>query len=832
MSKPSICFISNELYPLGPGGIGRMMYNFARQNADDGFPAELHFLVPPDLANSADARARLHHAYDGLAEVHVASPLHEVPDHTAHLMDRASLVPWSLDLMWSTSYRYFRELQAIEARRGKPFDIIEFPDFGGWALASVEAKRAGLAFENTTLAARLHSTQGVISRAERFFDPSHWNGILMDAEAHLLRHADVIIGHEQFVVDHNKAHYNLAKEWDGKTVLEFPAVLLDDVEKTVTTDLGTAAGPDTDFIFSSRLQRFKRPDIFVRAAIAFAERHPEHRGVFRLVSYGWDAPYIDWMMGLVPDHMHDKIQFITQADAQERAAWLAQSVVVVPSDYESLCLFAYESSVMGASVILNRTCGVFGQGSRWHETDNCLMFDGSVDGLVTSMEEALTWIPKSRVDLTPDQPYWESHTSKITAQTVKPTQVKVVGFGYKTTGEIERHIESLTLLDATLDHGFASICLMLPQALCPKDSPLALAAAARGWDVVLTSGLEECPEMLRKRLCEIEAEAIILCPPDYALRAEFVHRSSAALTRNAACDIVGGHLEEIDRDTGAAATLRCFSGEMPSHALLSSRIAPVCSAIRKTVFETRAFDPRACAQWFEVFIRDCALDQISMLIVPDVIASIEGAAAAKLETSRKLSSGIVDQVGLKARLPSRLLAIEPRLPGAETATRNIALPSRALFAAEPVATDTPTDAISYNESHQGLMVQPRDARVPTLAQLTGPAGRIASLTVQVFNAQAQNDGAEVAIAVVPKSASAHDIEALLELRGRLPRGYACGNWTWVAPHETCTLSLNTRGASTGKDRIILISRLISGASKDNAQIIFRGIETCPEANLF
>jgi hypothetical protein len=102
----------------------------------------------------------------------------------------------------------------------------------------------------------------------------------------------------------------------------------------------------------------------------------------------------------------------------------------------------------------------------------------------------------------------------------------------------------------------------------------------------------------------------------------------------------------------------------------------------------------------------------------------------------------------------------------------------------------------------------------------------------VFNAQAQNDGAEVAIAVVPKSASAQDIEALLELRGRLPRGYACGNWTWVAPHETCTLSLNTRGASTGKDRIILISRLISGASKDNAQIIFRGIETCPEANLF
>lgn len=389
---PSICFVTNELYPLRKGGIGRMLFNFARQNAATGAPAEIHFLVPPDLVSEPGEETRLRDALGDMAQLHIATPLYMLPDAEAHLFDRGSFNPWTLELMQSTSYRYYRALLDIEHRRGVPFSFIEFPDFGGWGLASVEAKRAGLAFRDTAITARLHSTQGLISRSERFYESSHWNGMLMDAERHLLAHADLIVGHVQSIIDQNAEHYDLAERWTGRTVLEFPPILLEEDEANAVAPEEDAA-PCEDFIFSSRLQPFKRPDIFVRAAVAFLEKHPEHTGNFRLVSYGWDRRYIDWLHDLVPVRFRSRVTFIDNANEAERSAYLARSVVVVPSDYESLCLFAFESAQMGRPVILNGRCSAFGENPRWSDGENCLLFDGTVSDLVRAMEQARTMAP-------------------------------------------------------------------------------------------------------------------------------------------------------------------------------------------------------------------------------------------------------------------------------------------------------------------------------------------------------------------------------------------------------------------------------------------------------
>src|SRR5690606_16022412 len=150
MPKPAICFVTNELYPLGPGGIGRMLHNFARHNEAMGAPAEIHFLVPPELlASRPDASMLLAGTFDGLAQVHVCPDLASRPDLLPQLPSRAGAHPWTLEWHQAESYRYYQGLLAAGRRRGAPFDIIEFPDFGGWAVASIEAKRAGLAFAQT-----------------------------------------------------------------------------------------------------------------------------------------------------------------------------------------------------------------------------------------------------------------------------------------------------------------------------------------------------------------------------------------------------------------------------------------------------------------------------------------------------------------------------------------------------------------------------------------------------------------------------------------------------------------------------------------------------------
>src|SRR3954453_8839318 len=178
--KTAICFVTNELYPLGPGGIGRMLYNFAKHNEDIGLPADIHFLVPQALLSlRPDARDLLDSAFERIATIHVCPDLRSTPTPIAQLLARAQEHPWTSEWLFGNSYHYYLGLRTAEEARGAPFDIIEFPDFGGWGVASVEAKRAGLAFPDTLITARIHSTQGLLYSVERFaHDPGHWAGIM------------------------------------------------------------------------------------------------------------------------------------------------------------------------------------------------------------------------------------------------------------------------------------------------------------------------------------------------------------------------------------------------------------------------------------------------------------------------------------------------------------------------------------------------------------------------------------------------------------------------------------------------------------------------------
>jgi hypothetical protein len=196
----SVCFVTNELYPLKPGGIGRLMYNFAIDNLEAPSPTDLHYLLPADARDQADA---IREAYADLATVHFCSDelssLGEFGQYLRQLGDSGDPdVPRSsnLDEHFLKSLKYYSGLLAAQAAAGIEFDIIEFPDFGGWAVAAQAAKKAGLAFTNTVIAVRLHSTFGLITLAERYYHrPSLWLSAIWDMERMTMQDADLVVGH-------------------------------------------------------------------------------------------------------------------------------------------------------------------------------------------------------------------------------------------------------------------------------------------------------------------------------------------------------------------------------------------------------------------------------------------------------------------------------------------------------------------------------------------------------------------------------------------------------------------------------------------------------------
>lgn len=836
--KPRICFVTNELYPLGPGGIGRMLYNFARHNERMNAPAELFYLVAPELVSNGSDFARLDDALGEHATVMVAPRLTDIPYAFAGVLERAASHPWSLEQLLATSYSYYVGLLEAERAAGGPFDIIEFPDFGGWGFASIEAKRAGLAFGSTILSARLHSTRGMIIRAETYEHPSIWNGIVCDAERHLLAHADLVVGHVQSIIDANAENYQLSERWRGRSHLEFPPIMLERHELVETTR-HDAVGEDTDFIFSSRLQRFKRPDIFVRAAIAFLEKHPRHRGMFRLVSYGWDKAYIAWMQSLVPPALSDRIVFVFDAKPEHRAELLGRSVVVIPSDYESLCLFAFEAVEIGCKVILNRVCQAFGSNPRWRDGQNCLMFDGSVADLVRVMEESIGWRPTGGVDVAPDSPYWLK--PEVLAAKAEPVAadaratLSVVCLASEITAELEEQIARAVFLERALDleSGRDEIVFLLPGARYDADGVLAERIRARGWGMQLTSGHEECPEMLRARLTALDRDCVLLWRSGFDIYPDFIARGLAAMARDPQLSIFGGCLEVVDPVSGQVESLRAFGGEMPSLALVSGRIAPPISIIRRALLERTNFDPRTGRFWFEEFTRRMALKRESIVSAPVFAAAMDGPKSLHPETSPRLNAGVMDSFGLAHDLAPRLIGVPVRQLASEVEHGAIPQPREMLMSARrllPRVVVHSFDPVHYAADRDGLLVHPVENEPVTVAEIIGPGARLSRFDITAHNASAENAGIEAAVARVPRETAIEDVLATLERPDSLPTGFAMSGWRRVPPSSVVEIDLYLQGTGTGADRMLLMSRLPAGAVEAHAHLVFRDIKVWPVRN--
>jgi len=398
----SVCIATWELKNFGGGGIGVFVHNVLRAYAADG-RVRFSLLWYGGSNLTASLFNRLYPNCDFFGVEDYGRTDLESGDYP----ERSN---FTFEPHW-TSLRLMLALKDIE-RNHRPFDVIEFPDFDGAALATIQEKKLGRGFANATIAVRIHSTDSVLRPYDhRPILPS--NAIRAALERKALADADVVVAHVKPVAAAVENAYGLGARWLDRVRVEAPPVLVD----MAAGERRTMFIETTPIAFTSKIQWFKRPDVFINGVVAFLRDNPDYHGSAMLLTHVIDDELRLHCHALVPDDLKRRIGFHHELSGEARDRLIARSVVVVPSAYESYCLAAYEAGRLGALLVLNESNPAFARDTPWEDGHNCMKFDGTAGGLASSLSRlwrARDTMRLAKVDAPcARDPYWVSAQSSL-----------------------------------------------------------------------------------------------------------------------------------------------------------------------------------------------------------------------------------------------------------------------------------------------------------------------------------------------------------------------------------------------------------------------------------
>jgi glycogen synthase len=173
-----IAFVSRGVYPLGGGGIGVQVAGACAALAE-----AADVTVVTSSANEAGLRKLQRDGQPGLPTgarfVFVEEP--EPGDHGSYF-----------SFMHLYSARVYETLDEVYEGRGP--DVIEFADFLGEGLVTVQARRAhDRLLRDTTVCVRLHTSAEMCSILDGYIDDEFETRMVFAAERHAIRYADRVL---------------------------------------------------------------------------------------------------------------------------------------------------------------------------------------------------------------------------------------------------------------------------------------------------------------------------------------------------------------------------------------------------------------------------------------------------------------------------------------------------------------------------------------------------------------------------------------------------------------------------------------------------------------
>lgn len=544
------CYLTNELYPRDKGGIARLIHNIVHHQKQTEPQTRITIVLP---AAQAEQRGALSDAFSGIADLVFIRPFHDQKWDFARPAKTPGTGPFHdafLDGLGAID-----ALLEVERTTGAPFDVIEVTDHGGLGAFVLRMRAAGQAFQTARIVCRLHSSFSIIAAHEVFEHARGiWAATRMDLERETVETADYCIAHLAAVADANQAHFALTDAWRQRVLVEFPPCLSaqDGVTKTV---LATQNAPE--FIFASRFQPFKRPELFVLGALAFIQAHPESNATFRMISYAFDPHYIDRIRLMIPPELRSRIVIQTNASQTDRDAALSKGIVVQPSSFESLCVLAYEIAGKGNPILLPRDCVAFAREPRWKDGENCLLFEPTPVGLAETMARALHWRPTASVDTHPDKRSIASGPTTPARHAPLATHVCILPHAGCANAESARVLAQSGVKVTALVHADQSL-----------DSDI-----TQTQDISLVPSHQFAGAHLLEWAQSTGAACIVLTADGYVPSPEFLSLASEMVvpgqTYSANCK-----LHQQDK-----VTLQAYPGKSPHVSLYAQDICPPCIAV-------------------------------------------------------------------------------------------------------------------------------------------------------------------------------------------------------------------------------------------------------------
>jgi glycosyltransferase involved in cell wall biosynthesis len=599
MSLKRVCLVTDELYPFSAGGIGRLLHNVIRDSHLRGAPVEFHVLVPAYTGwDTAAVEAYFGHG----TKVHVAEQRPEWDQS----YDEDGVYPPAgafTDSRWhAESMDLLLHLKRL-AREGLRFDVIEFPDYRGWAFCTLQEKYLGRALEGTEVSVRLHSTAGIISRYEPHVpDKLHLGRFELERKA--LLDAERVVAHIPGIAEVNQRFYGFPESWLRKVTLEFPPVAE-----------GTPAAPpeveERDLLFLTKMQWVKRPDLFVRGAALFMSRNPEYQGRAVLACHAAFPEYQAALQRMVPQALRER--FVFSGPSSDREALMARGIVVIPSDHEALNLTAYEASAAGATLVLNVACPAFVPGTPFKDGENCYLFDGTVEGLADTLARAWKG-PKPRpVAWKAEVPYWEQAAAReapsVGAPRTRLPRVSVI----ITNHTLGRYLPETLASVAASSYTETEVILVDDASTDPFDHELLARIEQQSHEgrpvkLVRNPVNRGLPASRNIGIQAATGDYVLPLDADDCISPSFLELAVQALERHRDFDVVVPSTGYFQSDEALEARQFCdyalFIGDVPSLGLVANRLSCATSLMRRDLFNRFRYNDRLSSyEDWELYLR-------------------------------------------------------------------------------------------------------------------------------------------------------------------------------------------------------------------------------------
>lgn len=599
-SMRRICLVTEELFPLTAGGIGRLLFNRITRALERERDIELHLLVPEGRSLNPTAVSML---FQGRVHCHsvaldVNRPQTEEESARRYPPARA----FTASRRHGESFLIFRALKQLE-EAGESFDLIEFPDLCGWAFCALQEKRLGRGFQNTTFALWLHLTLGIIKHVEgNLRDQQDFAAYELERKS--LRDADVVVAPLVGIADFYADFYGFDAAWRERVRIEFPPVTLVDGQRPARpADQVSLPMAERAIVFPTKLQRFKAPDLFIRGVAEFMRRTPAYRGAALFAAHAFEPDYLACLKRLIPADLADRFTFLGTLQPEARATLFRDGIVVVSSRIESLNLTAYEASAAGTTLVLNEACLAFGNGTPFEDGKNCLKFDGTPDGLCEALARAMALAePLDEVAWQAGEPYWDALFAE---RRTRPRAVRTASALPRVSVIVTNHDLGEYLpaaIESVVQSGYPDLELVIVDDASTRDIDREiLDRLARYGDEasprirVLRNAANRGLSASRNRaLAHATGRYVLPLDADDLISREFLELAVRALEKNPEFDVVvpaAGYFRSGDApERGEFCDYALFLGDAPSLGMIANRFSCATSLMRRTLFDSFSYD--------------------------------------------------------------------------------------------------------------------------------------------------------------------------------------------------------------------------------------------------